>query len=104
VTAAALPDWLVGRSTSGDLIEYDVFASIHNAGKHAFLASWRDRPSAEIQPARLCRPPPSSRARRPRLRHVRSTLKSSILSRDLDRDGGAARAFLIAGHEEEPPC
>ena len=47
VTAVALPDWLsVDRHRAG-LIDYDVFASIYNAGKDALLASWRDRPSAE---------------------------------------------------------
>jgi len=47
VTAAALPDWLLVDRHRADLIEYDVFASIYNAGKHALLASWRARPSAE---------------------------------------------------------
>jgi heme-degrading monooxygenase HmoA len=47
VTAAALPDWLSVDRHRADLIDYDVFASIYNAGKHALLASWRDRPSAE---------------------------------------------------------
>jgi len=47
VTAAALPDWLSVDRHRADLIEYDVFASIYNAGKHALLASWRDRRSAE---------------------------------------------------------
>jgi hypothetical protein len=47
VTAAALPDWLSVDRHRVDLVDYDVFASIYNAGKHALLASWRDRPSAE---------------------------------------------------------
>jgi heme-degrading monooxygenase HmoA len=47
LTAAALPDWLSVDRHRADLIDYDVFASIYNAGKHALLASWRDRPSAE---------------------------------------------------------
>jgi hypothetical protein len=47
MTPAALPDWLSLDRHRADLIDYDVFASIYNAGKHALLASWRDRPSAE---------------------------------------------------------
>jgi heme-degrading monooxygenase HmoA len=47
VTAAALPDWLSVDRHRADVIDYEVFASIYNAGKHALLASWRDRPSAE---------------------------------------------------------
>jgi heme-degrading monooxygenase HmoA len=47
VTAAALPDWLSLDRHQPHLIDYDVFASIYNAGKFALLASWRDRPSAE---------------------------------------------------------
>ena len=47
VTAAALPDWLSLDRHQVPLIDYDVFASIYNAGKFALLASWRDRPSAE---------------------------------------------------------
>ena len=43
VIAAALP----GDQLRADLIEYDVFASIYNTEKHALLASWRDRASAE---------------------------------------------------------
>src|SRR5258707_10917295 len=46
-TAAALPEWLSLDRNQADLIDYDVFASIYNAGKLALLASWRDRPSAE---------------------------------------------------------
>jgi len=104
VTAAALPDWLSVDRHRADLIEYDVFASIYNTGKHALLASWRDRLSAE----RFS--PPASAGLRHRVVRVvrdygmRSTRKSSVLSRDLNRDGGAVRAFLIAGHQEEPPC
>lgn len=44
VTAEALPDWLSVDRLRTDLIDYDVFASIYNAGKHALLASWRDGP------------------------------------------------------------
>jgi heme-degrading monooxygenase HmoA len=47
VTAAALPDWLSVDRHRADVIDYDVFASIYNAGKLALLSSWRDRPSAE---------------------------------------------------------
>ena len=47
VTAAALPEWLSVDRLRANLIEYDVFASIYNTGKHALLASWRDRLSAE---------------------------------------------------------
>jgi heme-degrading monooxygenase HmoA len=47
VTAAALPDWLSLDRHRADVVDYDVFASIYNAGKLALLASWRDRPSAE---------------------------------------------------------
>ena len=47
MTAAALPEWLSLDRNQADLIDYDVFASIYNAGKLALLASWRDRPSAE---------------------------------------------------------
>jgi len=47
VTAAALPEWLLLDRNQPDLIDYDVFASIYNAGKLALLASWHDRPSAE---------------------------------------------------------
>jgi heme-degrading monooxygenase HmoA len=47
MTAAALPDWLSLDRHRADLVDYDVFASIYNTGKLAFLASWRDRPSAE---------------------------------------------------------
>jgi heme-degrading monooxygenase HmoA len=47
MTAVELPDWLSVDRRRADLIDYDVFASIYNAGKHALLASWRDRPSAE---------------------------------------------------------
>lgn len=47
VTPAALPDLLSVDGHRADVIDYDVFASIYNAGKHALLASWRDRPSAE---------------------------------------------------------
>jgi hypothetical protein len=47
MTAAALPEWLSLDRYQADLINYDVFASIYNAGKLALLASWRDRPSAE---------------------------------------------------------
>jgi heme-degrading monooxygenase HmoA len=46
VTPAALPDLLSVDGHRADVIDYDVFASIYNAGKHALLASWRDRPSA----------------------------------------------------------
>src|SRR6267143_5041634 len=46
-TAAALPEWLLLDRNRADLIDYDVFASIYNAGKLALLASWHDRPSAE---------------------------------------------------------
>jgi heme-degrading monooxygenase HmoA len=47
VTASALPGWLWLDQEQGDLIDYDVFASIHNEGKLALLASWRDRFAAE---------------------------------------------------------
>src|ERR1700722_9914655 len=47
MTAAALPEWLLLDRNQADLIDYDVFASIYNAGKLALLASWHDRPSAE---------------------------------------------------------
>jgi heme-degrading monooxygenase HmoA len=47
MTAAGLPEWLSLDRNQADLIDYDVFASIYNAGKLALLASWRDRPSAE---------------------------------------------------------
>jgi hypothetical protein len=47
VIAAALPDRLSVDRLRVDLIEYDVFASIYNTGKHALVASWRNRPSAE---------------------------------------------------------
>jgi heme-degrading monooxygenase HmoA len=46
-TAVALPDWLSLDRRRGDLVDYDLFASIYNAGKLALLASWRDRSSAE---------------------------------------------------------
>jgi heme-degrading monooxygenase HmoA len=46
MTAEALLDWLSVDGHRADVIDYDVFASIYNAGKHALLASWRDRPSA----------------------------------------------------------
>ena len=73
VIAAALPDRLSVDRLRVDLIGYDVFASIYNTGKHALVASWRDRPSAErFSPPASAGPPPSSRARRSRLRHVRS--------------------------------
>jgi heme-degrading monooxygenase HmoA len=47
MTAAALPDWLSLDRHRANLIGYDVFASIYNAGKLALLASWHHRPSAE---------------------------------------------------------
>jgi heme-degrading monooxygenase HmoA len=47
MTPAALPEWLLLDRNQPDLIDYDVVASIHNAGKLALLASWHDRPSAE---------------------------------------------------------
>ena len=47
MTPAALPEWLLLDRNQADLIDYDVFASIYNAGKLAPLASWHDRPSAE---------------------------------------------------------
>jgi hypothetical protein len=47
VTAATLPDWLSLDRQQGDLVEYDVFASIYNEGKLALLASWRNRPAAD---------------------------------------------------------
>jgi heme-degrading monooxygenase HmoA len=47
VTAAALPDWLALDRQQGNLVEYDVFASIYNEGKLALLASWRNRHAAD---------------------------------------------------------
>jgi hypothetical protein len=47
MTPAALPKWLLLDRNQANLIDYDVFASIYNAGKLALLASWHDRPSAE---------------------------------------------------------
>jgi heme-degrading monooxygenase HmoA len=47
VIAATLSDRLLLDCDHGDLIDYDVFASIYNEGKLALLASWRDRRSAE---------------------------------------------------------
>ena len=41
MTAAALPEWLSLDRNQADLIDYDVFASIYNAGKLALLASTR---------------------------------------------------------------
>lgn len=46
-TAATLPDSLSLDPRRTDLIDYDVFASIYNAGKLALLVSWSGRPSAE---------------------------------------------------------
>ena len=66
VTAAALPDWLAVDRLRANLIEYDVFASIYNTGKHALLASWRDRLSAE-----RFSPPASARLRHQVVRVVR---------------------------------
>src|SRR4029077_10605781 len=50
VTAAALPDWLSLDRHRANLIDYDVFASIYNAGKLALLASWRDRSAEKFSP------------------------------------------------------
>src|SRR4029077_17774580 len=47
MTAAALPEWLSLDRNQADLIDYDVFASIYNAGRLALRAPWRHRPSAE---------------------------------------------------------
>jgi heme-degrading monooxygenase HmoA len=65
-TAAALPDWLSLDRHGADLIDYDVFASIYNAGKLALLASWRDRSSAEN-----LSPPATARLRHRIVRVVR---------------------------------
>jgi hypothetical protein len=56
VTAAALPDWLSVDRHRADLIDYDVFASIYDAGKHALLATFDPIANAAT---RICdrRPP-----------------------------------------------
>ena len=105
MTAEALLDWLSVDGHRADVINYDVFASIYNAGKHALLASWRDRPSAE-----KFSPPASAGVRHRIVRVVRDygmfdrREKSSVLPRDPDRGGGAARAYLSAGHRERRLC
>jgi heme-degrading monooxygenase HmoA len=63
---AAVADWLsLDRSQEG-LVDYDIFASIYNAGKLALLASWRDRLSAA-----QFSPPPSAGVRHRVVRVVR---------------------------------
>jgi heme-degrading monooxygenase HmoA len=52
-SAAALSDRLLLDRGAGDLVDYDVFASIYNEGKLALLASWRHRLSAERFEPRL---------------------------------------------------
>jgi heme-degrading monooxygenase HmoA len=93
----------VARSKSGGPDRLRRFCQYLQRGE-ARAAGVVARPAlgGEIQPASLCRRPPSGRARRPRLRHVRSTREPSVLPRDPNRDGAAGREFLIAGHQEEP--
>lgn len=47
VAASDLAKLLGFDSTDPRLIDHDVFSSIYNAGKLAFLASWHDRAAAE---------------------------------------------------------
>jgi hypothetical protein len=102
--AAALPDWLWVDQHRADLIEYEVFAGIYIRGKHALSASWRDRSSADS----LARPPLPACA-------VESCPSSATTACSIDAKvlgsiprsrprRAAARTFIIAGHQEEPPC
>jgi heme-degrading monooxygenase HmoA len=92
-TAVALPDWLSLDRRRGDLVDYDLFASpVGLVARPVF--------GREVQPARVCRPPPSDRARCPRLRDVRSTRESAILPGDTDGHA-AERKLLISGHQKE---